>query len=456
MRETLNRAQPPAPEKPRPFHFPSFDRFTMDNNLQILVAHNTDIPIVDVHLCIHCSPLCDPADKEGLAFLMAELLTEGTGNRNSEAISNAFEFLGAQYGSFADWNAVHVQFNVSTRHLAEAFEVFADLVQHSTFPIEDFKRIKKETLIDRLRVSDNPAKLAGEGFAQALYNNYRYSLPREGTRETLERISIEDVRAFYAQNMTAKNATLIFAGDITKEKVLALSEKYLGNWPEGDKAQVAPMHFDIPMRNELYLIHKPGAAQTELRMGHLGIDATNAHKHAVSLMNEILGGYFLSRINMNLREEHGYTYGAHSYFASRKRTGPFVIAAAIESRFIAEAIREVFKEVNALRERPVDTETLQNAKGYLMGVFPIVFETVDQIAMALSNITVLDLPDDYYQTYRDKIAALGAHDIQQAAQKYLHPGQMQIVVVGDRTEIEAKLKKDFNVHVLDVNGIAIE
>jgi len=187
-------------------------------------------------------------------------------------------------------------------------------------------------------------------------------------------------------------------------------------------------------------------------MGHLGIERSNPDYYAVTLLNEILGGYFLSRINMNLREEHGYTYGAGSAFSYRPGRGPFHISAAVQSEHTAPAVQEVLKEVSAIRTEKISEEELQNAHGQITGLFPIAFETADQVSLGLSNIVLSQLPDNYYNTYRDNISAVTREDIFDSAQKYLHPDKMQIVVTGDRETIEKDLRESFEVTVYDVQG----
>ena len=449
---TTERTQIPAPTEPRPFHFPSFERFHLNNGLQILFARDKHFPLVNVTLCVHSSALMDAPGKEGVAHLTSELLTEGTANRTSVQIANELEFMGVHYGSHSDWNALYLEMNTLARYLEPAFDVFSDMALHPSFPEEELERVRKELMVERLRVADNPSRLASEKFSNLLYGMFRYGRPIEGTYESLQKITRQDVAAFYEQHVLPGNSTLIVVGDVTRKKVENLAEAFFGSWPPAEISTMGEMEFKQPLKTRVAVVHKPDSAQAELRMGHLGIARNNPDYYAVTVMNEILGGYFLSRINMNLREEHGYTYGAHSIFSYRKGLGPFFITAAIHSENVADAVQEVLKEVRYLRSEKVEREELENAKGQLIGVFPIAFETADQIAMGLANIVISRLPDDYYHKFRERIAAVTAEDVLRVAQKYLLPDKMLIVVTGDREQLSAQLRPLFDVTVFDQNG----
>jgi len=231
-----------------------------------------------------------------------------------------------------------------------------------------------------------------------------------------------------------------------------LAQKYFSGWQGKAACKLAGLDFRQPPKTRLFLIDKPGAAQCELRMGHLGIERSNPDFYAVTLMNEILGGFFLSRINMNLREEHAFTYGASSGFSYRKGKGPFSVTAAIHNDNIAQAVAEVLKEIIRLREEDVSAEELENARGQLVGIFPIAFETAEQVALGLANILTSALPDDYYHTFREKISQVSLQDVRRVAQKYLHPDQTLIVITGDRNIVEEPLRKAFDVQVFDARG----
>jgi len=448
----IDRTQKPAPQKPRPFHFPDFQRYRLKNGLQVLIAEQRRFPLINVMLSVHSSALMDPPGKEGVAGLVAALLVEGTQRRNSREIAEELEYLGANFSSHSDWNAMYLELNTLKRHFPAAMDVFADMAMHSVFPERELERLRKETMVERLRVVDAPNKLASERFSGLLYADSRYGLPIEGTEQSLQNIERNDVIDFYKRHVVPGNSTLIVVGDVRSEAVLAHMEDLFGEWEPKQQIPAEELVFKQPEKTVVALVHKPGAAQTELRMGHLGITRSNPDYYAVTVMNEILGGYFLSRINMNLREEHGYTYGAHSLFFYRKGLGPFFVTAAVHSENTADAIREVLKEVDRMRREMVSEDELESAKGQLIGVFPIAFETADQVALGLSNIVISQLPDDYYHTFRERIAGITRQDVLRVAREYLLPEKMLIVVAADRSLVEADLKKSFELRVFDAHG----
>jgi len=451
----LNRSTPPKATEPRPFHFPDFERFYLDNGLEVLFVQRTEFPLLSVSMNIKSSALADPTGKEGVANLVSELLSEGTKKHSSGDIAEAFEFIAAIFSAHTDWNAIHLDLNTLSQHADQALEIFSDIVLNPLFPEEELERIRKELLTERIRVADNSAKVNSEQFIHELYTNLRYALPVEGKADSISAIQRQDVQKFYDAYFHPNNASLIIVGDLDLNQAKSLCQKHFSDWTGSiEKATVIP-EFQQPSQTEVHLVHKPDAAQTELRMGHLGIERKNPDYFAVTLLNEIFGGYFLSRINMNLREKNGFTYGAGSAFSYRKGLGPFHISAAVQSEHTAAAVKEVLIELEAIKKEAVTEEELQNARGQMVGLFPIAFETGDQIAMGISNIIISDLADDYYNTFRDLISKVTREDILKAAQKYLHPQKILIVVTGDRNVIEADLRQSFNVTVYDVLGNVI-
>ncbi len=448
----FDRKQIPQPGAPRPFHFPEFERARLSNGLELLYAYRTDLPLVCINLCLRPSALLDPAGKEGLANLTAALIDEGTTKRTSTQIAEDVEMIGALLDIHLDWKAFYMELNTLEWHLEKALEIFSDILINPVFPMHEFERIKKELIAERIRSRDNGARISAERFVNFLYRDFRYAMPIEGTESSIENLQLEEVHNFYKTHFIPSRAALIVVGAVDKVKIINLAEKYLSSW-QGKAEYVLPeLSFERPAETKVYLIDKPGAAQCELRMGHLGIERSNPDYYAVTLMNEILGGFFLSRINMNLREAHAYTYGASSGFSFRAGKGPFSVSAAIHNENIAAAVKEVLYEIKRLQDEAVSDEDLHNARGQLVGVFPIAFETAEQMALGLANIQVSDLADDYYSTFRERISELNKEDIQRTAKKYLHPENTIIVVCGDREIIEEQLSGQYEVEVYDLFG----
>ncbi len=456
MNQTIDRKKIPAPGEYRPFHFPEYESFTISNGLKVIHAPYGDLPLVSINLCIRTGALIEKEGREGLANFTSELLSEGTKSRSSVNIANELEFLGAHLDIFSDWNATYVEINTLKKHLESAMDVYADILFNPIFPDREFERIKKELLTGRLQGMDNPSKIANERFAEFLYGDFRYARPLEGNENSIQNITLEEIRNFYLEQYIPNNAVLVVVGDISRAEAEELVNKYFSDWQRGTSADFQVPVFKNPDKTSVKLVHKEGTVQTELRIGHHGIERNHPDFYSVVLMNEILGGYFLSRINMNLREEHGYTYGAGSKFNFRRGTGPFQISTAADIQYTFETITEIFNEIREIQLAEVTDDEIQSSKGHLTGIFPVAFETADQIALGLANIVVFDLPHDYYRTFRDKINKVTKEDILRAANKFINPAQMFIVATTDRSKTEDKLRELFNVTVYDIMGKKID
>ncbi|MGD9899887.1 MAG: M16 family metallopeptidase [Calditrichaceae bacterium] len=456
MNQNIDRSKIPGPREHRPFHFPEYESFTISNGLKVIHAPYGDLPLVSINLCIRTGALIETEGREGLANFTSELISEGTKSRSSVNIANELEFLGAHLDIFSDWNATYVELNTLKKHLSSAMDVYEDILFNPIFPEREFERIKKELLTGRLQGMDNPSKIANERFADFLYGDFRYARPLEGNEISIQNITLDEIKNFYIKQYIPNNAVLVVVGDISRAEAEELVNKYFADWQTGISVDFKVPAFKNPDKTSIKLIHKEGAVQTEFRIGHHGIERNHPDFYSVMLMNEILGGYFLSRINMNLREEHGYTYGASSKFNFRQGTGPFQISTAADIRYTLETITEIFNEIKELQLSEVTDDEIQSSKGHITGIFPVAFETADQIALGLANIVVFDLPHDYFRTFRDKINNVTKEDILRAANKFIHPEQMFIIATTDRVKTEERLRESFTVEVYDIMGKRID
>ncbi len=456
MPETIDRNQMPKPGQPRPFNFPEFERGELKNGLKIITASKNNLPLVNVLLHVAISPLDDPMGAEGEMNLLSQLLLEGSKNLTSEQIANQFERIGAEYNTHLGWNGFFFELNVLKEHLISGFSLMSELVQESIFPDKEFDRLKEETLVGRLQILDMPGRLASEHLFRQMFPEHRYGLPIEGVEESISNIRLHRIMRFYRDNFDARNATIIFTGDITPQEAFALTKNYFEAWqPKIITTEVSDDFFPS-INDPVTVVHKPGAAQTELRIGQFLPERNHPDFFKIKLMNEIFGGYFLSRLNLNLREKNGFTYSIHSNLIYRPAIGVLSIAAAIQNEFIAPALKEIFAEIDRLQTDGVTDEELQNARGYLTGIFPTAFETIDQVSDALASIITFDLPDNYYRTFREKLQMVTREDILETARGYLAQDEMQVVLVGDKEKIVPSLQDEFDVVVVDSKGNPIE
>jgi len=431
----------PHPGPPRPYHFPRIEQHTLENGLRIVVAPLRRLPVVTVLGLVDAGAARDPRMRAGVASLTARLMAEGAGALEGAELTEALENVGATLDSQADWDSAVHSMTVTSDHLEVAFDLFTSILRQPTFRERELDRLKAERLSDLLQLRAEPRGLADEVFATALYDHAsRYSLPEGGSEASVGAITRDDVLRFYSTWYTARTTTLIVAGDADLPTVRRLAERNFRDW-DAKYAPTTPIT-DRPARTQrtVHLVNKDDAPQSELRVGQVGIPRSHPDYFDVVVMNALLGGLFNSRININLREAHAYTYGASSGFDWRRNCGPFVITTAVETDVTADALRETFIELDRIRSEPVSEDELSLAVSYLDGVFPIRYETTAAVASALAGQVVYGLPADYFDTYRSRIRAVTRASVLTAAQRHLDPTTMQVVVVGHSNQVRGKLE----------------
>lgn len=428
----MSVASRPLPTQAREYHFPQFSRHTLDNGLRVIVAPVRKLPVVTVLAVIDGGANRDKSGIEGLAQLTAELLREGTEKHNGIEILEGFERLGSSIEAGADWDSTVVSMTLLRNHLITGLPLFAEVLRTPSFPSHEVERLKAERLAERLQILSEPRGLADEAFSRFLYApGSRYAEPIGGTGKSILAITRENAIEFFASFYVPTSATVIIVGDVGAGEALDLVRDAFGQWHGAAAPAVDSTAADNRAGRALEIVDKSDAAQAELRLGHIGIPRSHPDYFKVVIMNALLGGLFSSRINLNLRERHGYTYGASSYFDWRRVPGPFLISTAVQSEVSAEAIRETLIEIDGMRDKEVPADELSLATDYLEGVFPIRYETTSAIASALANIVIFNLREDFYDTYRDNIRAVTPSDVLVAAQTHVYPEKLLGVVVGD-------------------------
>lgn len=410
--------------------------------MQVIISPVRKLPVVTVLAVIDAGAEADAKGKEGLAQLTSETLREGTAKHNGIEILEGFESLGTSLESGADWDSAVVSMTLLREHLPTGLSLLAEVLTSPSFPEHEVERLKAERLAERLQILSEPRGLADESFSRFLYApGSRYAEPIGGTSESITAIERVDMIEFFASRYVPKAVTMVIVGDIDTDEGLHLVDETLGKWQGKRVSAAVSITGEARNTRALELVAKSDAAQAELRLGHLGISRSHPDYFNVVVMNALLGGLFSSRINLNLRERHGYTYGASSYFDWRREPGPFVISTAVQSEVSADAVRETLAEIDGMRSKEVPAEELSLATSYLEGVFPIRYETTAAIASALASLVTFGLPEDFYDTYRDNIRAVSPSDVLMAARTHVHPEKLQAVVVGDPTVIREPLEK---------------
>ena len=432
----------PIPGQSRPYRFPGFERTALPNGVELIVAPVRRLPVVTIRFVLDVGARQEPRSDAGVATLTAAAMAEGTERLDAAALASEFERLGGALSSYATWDATHVRTTVLSSRLQEAFSLLTEVVRTPALDAREVDRIKQERLAELLELKTEPRGLADERFTGALYKgDSRFSAPEGGSERSVSTLSVDACRSWHATQFAPAVTALVVAGDVEVNHVLRLATDFLGDW--GSAAPAAFRVDDQPARDyrSMWLLDRPAAPQTELRLGHVGLPRLHPDYFDVVVMNAILGGVFNSRINMNLRERNAFTYGAFSSFEWRRDAGPFVVSTAVATPVTAAALRETMSELERMRGSEPTADELSLATSYLDGVFPIRFETTDAIAGALASLRTLRLPNDFYDTYRERVRAVTAESVARAARLHLHTDKLQVLALGDRSAIEPMLSE---------------
>jgi zinc protease len=432
-----DRSHPPAVGPAPELKLPPIDKRTLSNGLQVWIIGVHKVPTVHLELAIKGGIAADPPGKFGVASLAADMLDEGAGSRSALQIADAIDFLGADLSAQGAPDATYVELHVAIARLADALPIMADVVQRPTFPEAELKRLRDERLATLLEIQDDPEQLIQVAFPREVFGSkHRYGTAMLGTAASLQAITIADLKAFHEAQFRPSNAVLVVAGDVTADAVMPLLERAFGTWKGGAAGRLpAAGEAPQPTARKVYLIDKPGAAQSQIRIGWVGAARSTPDYFPLRVLNTILGEAFTSRLNLNLREVHGYAYGASSRFDMRASPGAFYAAAGVQTDKTVESLKEFFIELTRIHE-PVESGELEKARNYLALLMPRSFETTRGTAGALAQAYVYDLPADYYATYAGRVRAVTAADVKRVADKYIQPDKFAVVIVGDRKVIE--------------------
>jgi zinc protease len=434
----------PARGAERPFRFPEIRRRTLPTGLRICTVEHRQVPIVSVLLLVPAGAAADPADRPGLAAITADMLDEGSGDRSALDVHEALGRIGAQIDTDVGHDAIVIGLTTLERFLDQGLDLVADMVMRPRFEQREFDRVRDLRLHRLLQLRDLPPALADRVFAQLLYRNHPYGHLPIGSEGSLRAMTVREIAAFHRRAFSAARATVIAVGDGSHDALAAAAERAFEVWqtPADGEAPQDPETFTppVPPANRLAIVHRPAAAQSELRIGHVALPRATPDYHAALVLNMVLGGQFVSRINMNLREDKGYTYGARTAFEFRRAPGPFVLQASVQSDVTADAVREALAEVRAIRtDRPVTREELELGRAALTRGYPRNFETADQIARAVAQLALYGLPDDYFTTFVPKMLALDEKTVTRAAEAHIDPSRLLTVIVGDREKLSPSL-----------------
>jgi len=430
---------------------PAIQEIRLKNGLRVLLVERHDLPIVSVRVVTTEGAGDLPGLPPGAGSLMGAMLEQGTTTRSALQISDAFEALGATHAAWVNWDAGLAIVKITTDRLDVALALLADVVQHPAFPKEELARLRTRRLASAQQEKNNPGSMGSNATAAALFGRaHTYGHSIQGTPHDIEQVSREDLLRAHAVLFQPKTSAIVVAGDIAKDALRSKLEATFGDWkavtlPQekglGPLRVVAPLvPKDAKDAPRLVVVDKPGAVQSLVRLAEVGVAANSPDRDAVTVLNTIFGGMFSSRVNLNLREAHAYTYGASSFFDGRHGAGAFVAGANVKADTTAAAIGELFKEERAITEELVSAEELKGAKESLKLSMPADFESVESITGELADLVIYKRPLDDYATWPTRIEKVTAEEVRKAARAHFHPGKTRVIVVGDRSKIEALLE----------------
>lgn len=438
----MDRSRQPKPKPSPKLSLLPLQRADLKNGLGIVLVEHHGLPLVQFKLVLQTGSAADPAGKTGLAMFTANMIDEGTECRSALQISEDLGFIGARFSLSANYDGSFASLLTLKEHLSSALEIFSDVMLRPSFPQDDFERVKKDVLTSLLQQKDQPIVVANNAFATLLYgSDHPYGRSVNGTEISVDALTVEDVKNFYDTYYRPNNATMIVVGDVQLNEVVHELEKTFGGWQKQDVPSVSVPLPSQPSSTRIFLIDKPNAPQSQVRIGHVGANRRTADYFPLLVINTILGGEFTSRINLNLREEKGYTYGARSDFAFRKIAGPFVASGGFRTDVTDSSVVELMRELRRIGTADVTEEELDFAKNSLIQRQPHQFETPGAIASRLAEIVLYNLPDDYYSSYVQNVQKMALKDVNRVGHQYIKPDAAVIVIVGDIEKTKEGLGK---------------
>ncbi len=433
------RATPPEPGPQHALVLPKPTVFKLKNGLTVYLVERHELPIVSAQLLTLAGAAANPADRPGLAGVTAALLTEGTRTRSAEEIANAAALIGSDFSAHSDADSAQLSLSLLSKHLHRGLELIADSAENPAFPATDFERVRKSRLTALIQAQDNPFQLALRAGALNLYGpKSPYGYDNLGTTESLKALTREDLVKFHEAHYGPADSLLELTGDVTPDQARKLAEEIFGNW-NSKAAEVAAPGAPAQPTRKILMLDKPGSPQTAILAFGVGAPRDAADYAATTVMNTMLGGLFSSRINMNLREEHGYTYGAFSFFRYNRGTGPFIAGSLVRSDVTAPAVEQLFKELDAIHTRPLTDAELRLSKDSIIRSLPGNFESAYSVNAQLAELWVFNLPQDFYTKYPAQVEAITSADAQKAALDHIRPENMLLIAVGDKAKVEKSL-----------------
>ncbi len=428
------RHQPPAPLPLRTLSIPTPKELTLPNGLRVIIIESRRLPLVSIRLALRTGDAFDPPELPGLSDVLTHMLTEGTASRTSRQIADEVARIGATLNAGANSDYSTVAASALASYADTIFELLADVALRPSFPEDELQLTKQNTQQNMIAQRAQPSFLASERLACVVFGKHPYSVVSP-TVESIDAMTRKQLADFHRAVFIPNNAVLLIAGDVRSDVVMKRVEKLFAAWQPGEVKQPAWPPLPERERRSLYLVNRPGSAQSNIVIANVGITRTHPDYFPLLVMNTVLGANASSRLFMNLREAKGYTYGAYSSVDARRFAGTFRASAEVRADVTGASLKEFFMELERIREEPVADKELADAKSYLTGVFPIRLETQEGLIDQFMQIKMQGLPEDYLLTYRDRVNAITMTDVLRVARTHVTPNRAAIVVVGDAASI---------------------
>jgi zinc protease len=426
----VDRSRLPEAGPALPFHFPQIDKSLLPSGLRVWTVRHSAIPVVTLMLLVRRGAADDPPDKEGLAAITLDMLDEGSGGRSAIEMHEALARLGAQLDSDIGSDATLLTVTSLGRFAGPTLTLLADIAARPSLLESDFARVRQLRLHRLTQLRDMPGAVADRAFVRLLYGSHPYGHTPLGSERALSLMTVDDVRAFHAAALRPSEATLIAVGDCDHESIHLLASEAFAGWD--GTASAGSVATGIPEPARLNVVPRSGAPQSELRIGHIAVPRHTPDYHALVAANMVLGGQFVSRINLNLRQDKGFTYGARTAFDFRRLPGPFALQVSVQTAATSQAIEESLGEIAAIRgPRPVTPEELLLGIAALTRGYARNFETAEQIARAVAQLALFDLPDSYFAEFVPRVEQVTADDVTRVAARHLDPARLTTLIVGD-------------------------
>jgi zinc protease len=436
----INRSVRPLPTPDLNFNVPGFSKLCLSNGVIVYFVKKEDLPLTRINLCLFSGSKHDPKGKKGLSNLTTMMIDEGAGDYDAFELSDQFDLLGSSFSIRGYNDMIYLTLQSLNENLDQSLELFKMILLNPHFNTEEFERERRKVLVRILQMKDDPEDIADSFFEKALFGESNpYAHPVIGLENDISSLTIEDVKQFYSKHFNPDNAAFIVVGDLSEDLLMYKLNKLTQGWSGNGVSNyeiLCPLQLN---EKEIIVIHKEGAVQSEIRVGHLSTPRSKDDYFQKKLLNTVLGGQFSSRINLNLREDKGYTYGAFSRFIFFRQCCYFYVSTSVSDENTTNAVKEIYHELEKIR-LGVHPEELAFAQSSLMRKFPGSFETYGQIASNLKGLLIHNLPDNYFDIYLDSIRNITLNDIDSAAQSLIHPEQLKIVIVGNQKKILEELK----------------